>query len=208
LCDESGEVVIIAPAAALHGDGDVGNARSVVADPDLGANEVGLLLLLGDGICGVILGFGGDAREVLLSEFNELLVGNATGSNEHHAVGGVVGLDVVLQVGALNRLNVLLGAENGPSEWLTLERSGVEVVEHDFLELLVHLFLLTENDVALAFDGLGVEFRVLQDIGENVDGGGDVVVERLGVVDGIFALSSINSSPAIVCTGDIPKCRR
>jgi hypothetical protein len=63
------------------------------------------------------------------------------------------------------------------------------VVEHNLLELLVDLFLLAENDITLALDGLGLELGVLEDIGEDVDGGGDVVVERLGVVDGVFALS-------------------
>ena len=63
------------------------------------------------------------------------------------------------------------------------------MVENDLLELLVHLFLLAENDITLALDGLGLELGVLEDIGQDVDGGGDVVVEGLGVVDGVFALS-------------------
>lgn len=62
------------------------------------------------------------------------------------------------------------------------------MVEDDFLELLVDLFLLTEDNVALSLDGLGLEFRVLQNVGEDVHCGGDIGVEGFGVVDGVFAL--------------------
>jgi hypothetical protein len=62
------------------------------------------------------------------------------------------------------------------------------VVEDDLLELLVYLFLLAENDITLAFDCLGLELGVLEDIRENVDGCGDIVVEGLGVVDGVLTL--------------------
>jgi hypothetical protein len=115
-------------------------------------------------------------------------VRDATSANKNHAVGSVVGLDVVLEVGALDGLDVLLGAENGAAEGLTLESGGVQVVKDNLFELLVHLFLLAENDITLALDGLGLELRVLEDIGEDIDCRGDVVVEGLGVVNGVFAL--------------------
>jgi hypothetical protein len=125
---------------------------------------------------------------VLLGEIDQLLVGNTSSTNKNHAVSGVVGLDVVLEVGALDGLDVLLGSKDGASEGLALESGGVKVVENHLLELLVNLLLFTENDITLALDGLGLEFRVLEDVGEDVDGGGDVIVESLGVVDGVFAL--------------------
>ena len=116
-------------------------------------------------------------------------MGDAASANEHHTVGGVVGLDVVFEVGALDALDVLLGAENGASKRLALEGGGVEMVEDDLLELFIDLFLLAQNDITFALDGGGLELGVLQDVGENVDGGGDVAVESLCVVDGVFALS-------------------
>ena len=57
LCDERGEVVGVAPADTLDGNGDVGGAHGVVTETDLGADEVGLCLLLSSGgLGGVVLG--------------------------------------------------------------------------------------------------------------------------------------------------------
>jgi hypothetical protein len=66
--------------------------------------------------------------------------------------------------------------------------SGVEVVKDNLLELLVDLLLLTEDHVPLALNGGRLQLRVLQDIGEDIDGLRDIVVEGLGVVDGVFSL--------------------
>lgn len=153
------------------------------------------MLLLSDDLSGVVGGLGGQLREVLLSELNELLVGNTTSTDKDHAVGGVVGLDVAFQVVPLDGLDVLLRAEDGASEGLALECGGVQMVEDDLLELLVNLLLLAKDDVSLALDGLGLELGVLQNIGENVDGGGDIVVEGFGVVNGVFTLSCPISKP-------------
>lgn len=190
LGDQCGEVVGVTPANTLHGNGDVGSSHGVVTESDLGADEVGLRLLLsGNGLVRVVLGLGGQVGEVLLGEVDQLLVGNATSANEDHAVSSVVGLDIVLEVGALDALDVLLGSKDGAAEGLSLEGGGVEVVENDLLELLVDLLLLAKNHITLAFDGLGFELGVLEDVGEDVNSGGDVVVKSLGVVDGVFALS-------------------
>jgi hypothetical protein len=147
-----------------------------------------LLLLSNDALGRVVLSLGGEVGKVLLGKVDELLVGDTSSTNKNHAVSGVVGLDVVLEVGALDGLDILLGAENGASEGLALESGGVQVVENNLLELLVDFLLFAENDITLALNGLGLELRVLEDVGEDVDGGGDVVVEGLGVVDGVFAL--------------------
>jgi hypothetical protein len=128
-------------------------------------------------------------------------VGNTTGANEDHAVGGVVGLDVVGEVITADGLDVLLGAEDGATKGLVHEGGGVQVVEDNLLELFVNLLLLAKNDVALALDGLGLELGVLEDIGKDVDGVGHVRVERLGVVDGVLALW------ALLDVGEDWRCR-
>jgi hypothetical protein len=64
----------------------------------------------------------------------------------------------------------------------------VEVVEHDFFQLLVDFLLFAEDDIPFALDGLGLQLGVLQDVGEDVDGFRDVGVEGFGVVNGVFSL--------------------
>jgi hypothetical protein len=189
LGDQSGEVVVVLPADTLDGNGDVGGGDGVVTDTDLGTDKVGLLLLgVGNGLGGRSWGSHGDVAEVLLGELDELVVGNTTRANEDHAVGSVVGLDVVGEVVTGDGLDVLLGAEDGATKGLVHEGGGVQVVEDDLLELFVNLLLLAKNDVALTLDGLGLELGVLENVGEDVDRVGHVRVERLGVVDGVLAL--------------------
>lgn len=61
----------------------------------------------------------GESREVLFGEFDEFGVFDTTGSDEDHAVGCVVGLDVVGEVIALNGENVGFWAQNGAAKGLS-----------------------------------------------------------------------------------------
>ena len=130
----------------------------------------------------------GKAGKVLLGKLDQFLVRNSTSANENHAVSGIVVLDVVDELRSGNVADVLTGTQDGPPEGLVLESGGVQVVKDDFLKLLVHLFLFSENDVALAFDGRGLKFGVLENVCEDIDGGGDIRVEGFGVVYGVLAL--------------------
>jgi hypothetical protein len=62
------------------------------------------------------------------------------------------------------------------------------VIEYDFLQLLVHLFRFSQDNITLSLDCLGLKLGVLKDIGEDVDGGGYVCVESFGIVYGILTL--------------------
>lgn len=189
LGDQSGEVVIILPADTLDGESNVSGGDGVVAETDLGTDELGSALLLGsEGKGSGGRGLAGEATEVLLGESDELLVGNATGTDQDHAVSSVVGLDVVGQVVPGDGLDVLLGAEDGAAKGLGLVSGGVKVVEDNLLELLVNLLLLAQDHITLTLNGTSLELGVLKDIGEDVDGLGDIVVKGLGVVDGVFPL--------------------
>lgn len=189
LGDQSGEVVIVLPADTLDGESDVSGGDGVVAETDLGTDELGSALLLGSkGKGSGGRGLAGEATEVLLGESDELLVGNATGTDQDHAVSSVVGLDVVGQVLPGDGLDVLLGAEDGAAKGLGLVSGGVKVVEDNLLELLVNLLLLAQDHITLTLNGTSLELGVLKDIGEDVDGLGDIVVKGLGVVDSVFPL--------------------
>lgn len=188
LRDERGEIVVVLPAHTLDRDCDVSSWHRIVPYPHLRADEVGLV---GDAaVVGRGLGVrvrGGHAGEVLLGQLDELSVRNAAGTDEHHAVGGIIGLNVGGQVIARDAQNVLLRAEDGAAKRLVLEGRGMQVVEDDLLHLLVDFLLLAQDDVAFALDGRSLQLAVLQDVGEDVDSGRNVIVEGLGVVDRVLA---------------------
>lgn len=212
LGDQGSEVVVVLPADTLDGESDVSRGDGVVTETDLRANELGGALLLGgQGEGGGGRGLVREAAEVLLSKADELLVGNTTSTNQNHAVSGVVGLDVVSQVVPGDGLDVLLGAENGATKGLALVSGCVKVVEDNFLELLVNLLLLAQNHITLTLDGGGLKLGVLEDIGEDVDGLGNIGVEGLGVVDGVLTLRKVLALDRWRLPWTfpvIPRCRR
>jgi hypothetical protein len=62
------------------------------------------------------------------------------------------------------------------------------MVKDHLFQLLINLFLFSENDISFSLDGCRVELRVLQNIGEDVNSLRDVGVERFGVVNSVFTL--------------------
>ncbi len=127
-------------------------------------------------------------REILLGHLDELLVRETAGADENHAIGRVVVLDVVHKLGAGDVANILAGAEDGAAQRLMLIRRRVEMVKDDLLHLLLHLFGLAKDHVALPLDGGLLQLRVLQDVGQDVDALRDVAIEGFGEVDRVFAL--------------------
>lgn len=189
LGDKSSEVVIVLPAHTLNSKGNMGGGEGVIPESDFRTDELGgALLLKGESLGGRGWGLAGEATEVLLGQSDELVVGNTTSANQDHAVRGIVGLDVVGQVVPRDGLDVLPGTKDGTTEGLALESGSVKVVENDLLQLLVNLLLLTQDHVSLALNGTGLQFGVLKDVCKDIDGLGNVVVKRLGVVDGVFPL--------------------
>jgi len=61
------------------------------------------------------------------------------------------------------------------------------MIKHHFLVLLVNLDLFTQNDIPLALNFGLLQFRVLQDIRDDIHGLGDILPERLGIVDRLLA---------------------
>lgn len=96
LGDKSSEVVIILPADTLNCESNVSSWDSVITNSDIRANEVWLTLLFGgNGGGSRAWWLAGEVSKVLFSKFDKLLVGDATSTNKNHAVGSVVGLDIV-----------------------------------------------------------------------------------------------------------------
>lgn len=175
LRNQGGEVLGVLPGDALDRNRNVRGRDCVVAHPHLATDKIGLGAARGadrDRIRARL-----QAAKVLLGQIDQFIVWDATGADENHTVGLVISGDVGGQVGLGDGEDIFLGAEDGAAERLILERSGVQVVEYDFLELLIDLFLLTQDDVALALDGGFLELGVLQDVGEDLNGFADVVLE-------------------------------
>jgi hypothetical protein len=206
LGNEGGEVVGVLPADTLNSDGDVGGGDGVVTHANLRSDEVGLRSTGGSDGDG--RGGGLKSREVLLSQLNELLVGDSSGTNKDHAVSLVVGVDVLLKVGLLDGKDVLLRSEDGAAESLSLESSGVKVVEDNLLELLVDLLLLANDNLTLALDRGLLQLGVLENVGDDLDGLSDVILERLGVVDGLLTLIYCQFRYPLVPPSNVPKYRR
>lgn len=51
----------------------------------------------------------------------------------------------------------------------------------------MYLLHFTENDITFAADAIFLKSRILKDVGEDVEGLGDVAVGNLGVICGLFA---------------------
>lgn len=148
LGDKSGEVVVIFPADSLNSQGNVGSREGVVAETNFGTDKVGgALLLSGDSGGGRGGRLAREGAKLLFSQFYELVVGNATSTDEDHAVSRVVCLDIINQVLALDSLDILLGAQDGSSQWLVLESGRMQMVKYNFFKLFINLLLLPKNDI-------------------------------------------------------------
>jgi len=185
--DHHREVVGRLPTNSLNGDGKVQGRGGVVTDPHLGTRENGL------GLSGLTERDGrrglGKGSKVLGSKLAKLLVVDGTSTDEHHSVSSVVGVDVRLEVTLRDRVDVILGSKDGLTQRLTGESNGVQVVEDDLLQLLVNFLLLPEDNIPLPLDGILLQLGVLQDVRDDTDGTGHVLLERLGVVDGLLSRS-------------------
>jgi hypothetical protein len=129
--DEEGVVVGRVPSTSLNGDSDVAGGAGVVTNANLSTDKVGSLLLL----CRAELdrvGGGREGTEVGLGELDEGGVLDTSGSDENHAVGGVVLLDVGGEVVAGDGKDVLLGAEDGAAEGLTCKKGRRGRVRNGF----------------------------------------------------------------------------
>jgi hypothetical protein len=68
----------------------------------------------------------------------------------------------------------------------TLEGNSVKVVKDDLLDLLVDLLLLPEDDVPLPLNRSLLQLGSLQDVRDDLDTLANILLEALGVVDGLL----------------------
>ena len=134
------------------------------------------------------LSLGRRGREVFGDLGDEGVVVEVAGGGEDHVARGEAAGVVVEDGGLVEAGDGLDGAEDGAAEGVALpEVLGEELVDEVVGVVLVHLDLF-EDDALLAGDVLGGEGGVEDEVGEEVECGGDVLVEDLDVeADGLFA---------------------
>lgn len=175
-------VVRVRPGAAFESDGELDVLLVRVEDGGLRADE------LGGGNGGNLSGRG-EASESLGSEIDELLVLHSSSSDENHSVGGVVVLDVLEDVSSLDASDVLRWAKDGVTQRALLESDRVEVVENDLLVTGFDLLHFSKNHRTLSLNALLGEKRVLDNVGEKVDGLRNILLERSSEEAGDLARS-------------------
>ena len=136
----------------------------------------------------LVAGAGGERGEGCCDLGDEGVVVEVAGGGEDHVGGGeaagvLVEDDVLVEAG-----DGFGGAEDGAAEGVALpEVLGEELVDEVVGVVFVHLDLF-EDDALFLGDVFGGEGGVEDEVGEEVEGGGDVFVEDLDVeADGFFA---------------------
>src|SRR5579871_1468880 len=129
---------------------------------------------------------GGQVAEFFFDEIENLLVGDVAGSGDQD----VIGREPVLEAAAQGRLiefaDGFRGSEKGATErMLGPEAAGKNVVEEIFGIVEIHLDLF-EDHLAFFADVVGIETRAEDEIGDDVESDGQMLVENLGVETDLF----------------------
>ena len=124
--------------------------------------------------------------KVLLSQFAQLSVVNATSSGQHHAGALVVGLDVMDQVVPRNGLDVLGRAQDGPAKGGALVGDCVQVVKDDLLQVHLDLLHLAQDNPTLALNLFLAECGVGEDVAQDFNSAIQVAREAFGIEDSLL----------------------
>src|ERR1700734_2931026 len=118
----------------------------------------------------------------------DFLLRKGSGGGKDHVAGLEALLEEADEGVLLEAANGFASAEDRLAEGVTLpEVLGKDFVDEGIGTVLVH-FDFFEDDAALAGDFLGGEDRVEDEVGEDVEGGRDVLVEDLDIeADSFFA---------------------
>ena len=137
---------------------------------------------------------------MLSGKITQLSVFNSSGSGNDHTGGRVMVLDVIDQIIASQGPDVLFGSENGASQSSSLKGRSMKMVQNQFFLLFVDLGHFSQNNIAFSLNGTFLQLTIEQDIGKNLDGTTQIVLEDLGKVDRLFTRCvGIPNNNGIVC---------
>src|SRR5882724_6018139 len=148
---------------------------------------------------------GGERTGLLLHQSYKLIMLQVAGSREDHVrrceVRCIKVEDRLLREGG----DGLRGSEDGASEWIVLpEVLGKDLVDEVIGVVFIHLDLF-EDDGLFALDVPRGEGGMQDEVGEDIEGRDDVLVEHLDVeTDGLLAGEGVEVTPnCIDLTGDL-----
>jgi hypothetical protein len=61
------------------------------------------------------------------------------------------------------------------------------MIKDDLFQLFIDLLLFSQDHITFSLDCSGLKLRVLQDIADDVNCGGHILAEALGIIDRLFA---------------------
>jgi hypothetical protein len=65
----------------------------------------------------------------------------------------------------------------------------MKMIKDDLFKLLVNLLLLSKNDITLSLNGWRLEFRILKNVGNDINGNRNILSEALCIVHCLLARS-------------------
>ena len=124
--------------------------------------------------------------ERLLERLTQLRVLEVAGGRDNDVLGRVGAAEMVAQPLLCQRLDALFGAEDGPSQRMPFPERLRENLVHEIVGRVLDHLDLFEDHFLFAVDVDLVERRTQDDVGKDVDGERQVLIEHLDVVARVF----------------------
>src|SRR4029078_8924639 len=124
----------------------------------------------------------GQVPEQPLSLAPQRIMLNIAGSRHHHAGGPIIAVAPSENLFPRHASDQIMDAQNGPTEPMRAESSTLRQIEDQIVRRVAGRPDLLQDNVALALELVGIENRLGQDVGQDVEGLGPVVLEDAGIV--------------------------
>ncbi len=108
-------------------------------------------------------------------------MGDIAGGGGNHTFRRIVRLHVIVERFPADGAHFFDAAQNGTAEGLIGIGLFLKIIEHDIVGRVGRLLDFLQNDVLFPLEFIGIENRVLQNIGQNIDGERRVLFQDLDI---------------------------